>query len=101
VCCKTAGCAAGLTPGQIADIVDAGISSGVVDGGASDGPSCTPEPCTTNPGAPCIEGRIECGSDSRACKDGPKAKDGTACGSNMLCVNGTCSVCMAGIPCAT
>ena len=97
ICCRVSGCTDGLTPDQIGAIVDAGVGSGLVDGGAT----CTPEACTTNPGYPCLEGRIECGSDSRACKDGPKARDGTPCSTNKLCVNGVCSVCTAGTACTT
>ena len=73
------------------------MGSGLVDGGAT----CVEEACNTNPGYPCFEGRIECGSDSRACKDGAKARDGTPCASDKLCVNGVCSVCTAGTACTT
>lgn len=100
VCCRTPGCVSDLTPDQVGGIVDAAVGSGLLDAG-TDGATCTPETCTGNPGGPCLEGRIECGSDSRSCKDGPKARDGTTCGSNMLCVNGVCSVCTAGTACQT
>jgi hypothetical protein len=102
ICCRMAGCSQNLTPEQIGGIVDAGVGSGLIDAGA-DGATCVEEACTTNPGAPCVEGRIKCGSDSRTCMDGPKARDGTLCGSNgnMICVNGTCGACTAGTACTT
>ena len=80
LCCRTAGCTTGLTADQIGAIVDAGVGSGLVDGGGA----CIEEMCNTNPGYPCFEGRIECGSDSRACKDGPKARDGTPCATGVF-----------------
>jgi hypothetical protein len=57
ICCRTAHCTDGLTPDQIGGIVDAAVGAGLTDGGA-DGDTCVEEACTTNPGAPCFEGRI-------------------------------------------
>src|SRR5262249_7737341 len=42
VCCRSAGCTNDLTPGQVGDIVDAGVSSGLLDGGAVDAPADHP-----------------------------------------------------------
>src|SRR5262245_27205161 len=102
VCCRTPGCTDGLTPDQVGGIVDAAVNSGNFDAGPHDASGCsTAQTCDTNPGAPCKVGRVVCGADGMTCEDGAKAKDGTPCGSAMLCVNGTCSVCMPGIACAT
>jgi hypothetical protein len=102
VCCRVPGCTDGLTPDQVGGIVDAAVNSGNFDASPHDTAGCSmAETCDTNPNAPCKVGRIVCGADGKSCEDGIAARDGTACGSNMLCFSGTCSACMAGVACQT
>ncbi|HEY7372063.1 MAG TPA: hypothetical protein VIF57_07770, partial [Polyangia bacterium] len=102
VCCRTPGCTDSLSPDQVAGIVDAAVSSGNFDAGPHDTAGCSSaQICDTNKGAPCKVGRIVCGADGPSCEDGVNAKDGTSCGTSMLCFNGVCSACMAGLACET
>src|SRR5678815_4824139 len=51
---------------------------------------CVPNAaCSTNAGAPCRTGLVQCGAFGASCADGPAAQDGTMCNAG-LCSGGTC-----------
>ena len=54
--------------------------------------------CT--PANPCHAGQLDCSSGSPVCQDTGDAMDGTVCGSDQVCNQGTCSACKAGGDCA-
>ncbi len=94
VCSPTPGCVDGST------FANAGVSCGtgeVCDGNGSCGACDAGQSCTTNPGAPCRLGVIDCGTGSEVCVDGAAASG--SCGTNLICVDGDCVACTSGADC--
>jgi hypothetical protein len=78
----------------------------------ADGATCGPSlvcrggacvPCTSSvactPPKSCRTGSISCASGSPTCIETGIVSDGTSCGTNQVCVNGTCVSCTAGVAC--
>ncbi len=60
----------------------------------ANGATCTPA------GAPCHKGALDCSSGLPECKDqGTYQPNGTGCGTDLVCNNGSCAVCRAGTVC--
>jgi len=58
--------------------------------------------CTTNPGAPCKTGVVDCTMGAPRCLDTGNTAAGTTCGTNQVCNgSGTCVACTAGQTCTT
>jgi hypothetical protein len=92
-----------------------GVSVCVQTGNAADGSSCGTGvvcktgacvPCAagsvcTPPAAPCHVGSLSCAGGAPSCTDTTTAlANGTACGNNLYCLNGTCTSCTPGVACS-
>ncbi|MER2562604.1 MAG: hypothetical protein ABTQ32_17900 [Myxococcaceae bacterium] len=92
VCVDGAPKAAGTSCGA-AQSCDANGFCGACVAGAS---------CSSNPGAPCKSGIIDCSTGSTRCLDSTNVTAGTACGPDRVCTSaGSCIACVAGSSCTT
>ena len=81
---------------QVADGVDCGagqVCNGGVCGDCTDGQPCTPATA-------CRVGEIDCSSGSPVCKETGDEADGISCGVDMVCNDGSCESCVAGMACS-
>jgi hypothetical protein len=67
-----------------------------LDGSCS---SCVSGTSCPLPGKPCRTGTIECSSGKPACVENGNAPNGTSCGGNQVCQEGTCTACTGGESC--
>jgi hypothetical protein len=51
------------------------------------------------PGKPCTRGTIACNTGTPVCIEAGNQPNGTPCGSNMVCANGSCAACSVGTAC--
>jgi hypothetical protein len=51
------------------------------------------------PGRPCRTGATTCNTGAPTCVESGNVADGSSCGSNMVCSNGSCVSCTAGLSC--
>ena len=88
------------TCGETAKLQANGSSCGVGDSVCLDGvcSACKPGSECALESQPCRRGAIDCGSGRPECIDMGNAPNGTECGQGMVCKDGTCSLCAAGIP---
>ena len=83
---------------------DTGDSGGVTkDSGGDTGMQGEAGQCTSGtactPTNPCHTGTTQCTNGVSSCKDTGNVSNGTKCGTNEVCDNGTCSPCTAGTTC--
>jgi hypothetical protein len=72
------------------------------DGNGFCGPCVSGQSCSSNPGAPCRAGVVECTQEGSRCVDSLNVAAGTSCGADRVCNGmGSCVVCAAGAPCST
>jgi len=75
-----------------------GVAGG--DGGVPDAPTCTAGGACV-PANACHKGAFVCMEGAMSCAELPDLQaNGTECGTNMACNNGTCTACQAGMACA-
>jgi hypothetical protein len=70
----------------------------VCNGGAC--VACTAAVACTPAANPCHVGATSCATGASVCEDtGASVPDGTTCGTDAVCYAGTCSACLADLPC--
>jgi hypothetical protein len=81
--------ATGNQPDGVACGTNRVCTNGICGGDCDTSVSCTPA-------APCHVGFISCATGAPLCDDtGTPVQDGTACGTNEVCVSGSCLPCDA------
>lgn len=81
---------------QVANGTDCGagqVCNAGVCGDCVDGQACTPSEA-------CRVGQIDCSSGSPVCQETGNLDNGTGCGVDMVCNNGSCESCEAGAACS-
>lgn len=93
----TCGAMVGCNDGSNAAAGTACGSNQVCNGNGQCVACASGQACTTNPGAPCTSGIIECSTGAPRCVDSSPLPAGAGCGTNLVC-NGTggCVGCTAG-----
>jgi hypothetical protein len=77
-----------------------GAAGRMTDGGPDDVPACTPGSACP-PANPCHVGQTACSEGVASCTDTQQPQaNGTVCGTDKVCMNGSCATCSAGGVCS-